>query len=153
MSISRRSFLKLAGLTTVAVAGTALFTSCTVASYLQIEFTEDVYTELAKDSTDPEGEKAKAKELMTNVNLALKAFPFVGVTSIQKSKVEETVNACIRQVVTDNEKAEKIIAMIQIEGDDEIKANGDLYGAITIKVGLKPGTTAKQAAVLAEAVA
>lgn len=40
MSISRRSFLKMAGLTTVAVAGASLFSSCSLAPELSMTLVE-----------------------------------------------------------------------------------------------------------------
>lgn len=153
MSISRRSFLKMAGLITVAVAGTALFAGCTVASYLQIEFTPEVYDKLAEGSDDPDEAKKNAQALMDKINLILKAVPLVGITSIDKKTLEDALIQGIHKAVDDNEKADQICALVTIETDEDvIKAENKLYGAIVVKVGLKKDVTSKQAAVLGQAV-
>lgn len=155
MTLSRRSFLKVAGLTVVAAAGAAVFAGCTAASYLQIEFADEVYEKLAEGTDPSEKEEAikNAKDMMAKINTGLKLVPLVGVSSMKKEDLLKAVYEAIKKTITSEEDpdlAEKICNMIDIECDEDgvIKAEDKFYGAINIVVILKAGTTSEQAAVL-----
>ena len=97
MSISRRSFLKMAGLSTVAVAGTALFAGCSVASYLQIELDEKVRKEITKD-VDPDSldaANATINAYLAVINASLMLVPMFGVTSFDKKEVMAKINEAL----------------------------------------------------------
>ena len=89
MNISRRSFLKMAGLTTVAAAGAAMFTGCSLYTTVKMEIAStdgtvaaDVLTEINKDApeiTIPSFVKEINGVLKNTVNDALqKAFSEAG---------------------------------------------------------------------------
>lgn len=91
MNISRRSFLKMAGLTTVAAAGAAMFTGCSLYTTVKMQIvstdntvTENVLKEINKDApeiTIPSFVKKIDGVLKNTVNDALKkAFNEAGYT-------------------------------------------------------------------------
>ena len=94
MNISRRSFLKMAGLTTVAAAGAAVFTGCSLYNTVQMEFTSadktvaaDVLAEINKDApsiTVPSFIKEINGILKNTVNKAVQE-------AFKKAKLEGTI--------------------------------------------------------------
>ena len=91
MNISRRSFLKMAGLTTVAAAGAAMFTGCSLYTTVKMQIVssdktvaEKVLAEINKDApeiTIPSFVKEINGVLKNTVNDALqKAFKEAGCT-------------------------------------------------------------------------
>ena len=149
-NISRRSFLKMAGLTTVAVAGVSLFAGCSVASYLQVEFTQEVYDKMTADIEDADRkaeELKKIQDFMDQLNAGLKAIPLPLVDKLDK----ETVMDIIEEVVIrqkGEEEGRKLMDQFDIEADEngQIKSDGGFYGKILIKVTLKKDADVKVAA-------
>ena len=162
MSISRRSFLKLAGLTTVAVAGTALFTGCTVATYLQIELDENVRKQIC--GGEPTAEQNKLIDTyLSLLNLALFACPMVGVKELNLEQAMQKINEALDQAETkypdrvdEIAQIRKYMEMFTIVTDEngKVVAEGFGYGKITVKITTKSKAAAQALRdALAEAVA
>ena len=88
MNISRRSFLKMAGLTTVAVAGASMFAACSVASHLEVEIDDKVRAKLLGDSVNDKdaNDKLDKKIAEFNKGLAMVNIPFVNKLSVAQIK-------------------------------------------------------------------
>lgn len=152
MSISRRSFLKLAGLTTVAIAGVSLFAGCSVATHLRVELDERARAELTKGITDPEKLKEANETIdtyLTTLNTLLLAVPLPGVTSLDKELVLSIINQALDKAAAskpdDVAKIRKYMDKFDIvtDKDGKISAEGFFYGTITVKLTPK-STTATQ---------
>lgn len=145
MSISRRSFLKMAGLSTVAVAGTALFAGCSVASYLQIELDEKVRKEITKD-VDPdslEAANATINAYLAVINASLMLVPMFGVTSFDKKEVMAKINEALDKAAEtkpdDVAEIRKWMDKFDIvtNKDGKIESTGFGYTKITVIVTIK----------------
>lgn len=148
MSISRRSFLKIAGLSAVAVAGTALFAGCSVASYLQIQLDEKLRKEITKGLKPEEVSTANAMidAYVGIINAALLLAPLVGVDSLDKNQVFDTLNKALEQYEKQApDKADEIAKIrewtdkVDIVTDEsgKIKATGFGYAKITVTLTIK----------------
>lgn len=145
MSISRRSFLKMAGLSTVAVAGTALFAGCSVASYLQIELDEKVRKEITKD-VDPDSldaANATINAYLAVINASLMLVPMFGVTSLDKKEVMAKINEALDKAAEtkpdDVAEIRKWMDKFDIvtNKDGKIESTGFGYTKITVTVTIK----------------
>lgn len=168
MSISRRSFLKLAGLTTVAVAGTAMFAGCSVASYLEIQLDDKVRKELIDElvKDDPTTDRDAANTVINSylglINAALLFSPMVGVSSLDKEKVFSTINDSLDKYEKSYPSKAEDVANIRkqlnrfdivTDASGKIPATGFGYAKITIVITTKSAAdTQALAAALAAAV-
>ena len=148
-TISRRSFLKLAGVTAVATAGASLFASCSVASYLQVELDQTVIDEIIGKIDDENEKKAQEEKLKTYlgyVNLALAALPLVGVTNLNKEKALDTIYQAIDKIgpmfnvsAEDIANVKDMLNHFDIETDENgnLPNDSSMYNKITVKLSLK----------------
>ena len=120
MNISRRSFLKMAGLTTVAAAGVAMFTGC------------GLYTTVQMEIASADG--SVAPSVLAEVN---KEAPKVTIPSFVKE-----INGALKKTVNDAlQKAFKDANYDQTVTINSIKVAG---GKMTIDVTAKPAITGKE---------
>ena len=120
MNISRRSFLKMAGLTTVAAAGVAMFTGC------------GLYTTVQMEIASADG--SVAPSVLADVN---KEAPKVTIPSFVKE-----INGALKKTVNDAlQKAFKDANYDQTVTINSIKVAG---GKMTIDVTAKPAITGKE---------
>lgn len=97
-NISRRSFLKLSGLTAVAVAGTAALTGCSIMRDVVIK------VEIANVAEFPEEAQASIKEQLVSFNAQLAEHPMKMLSSITTvpasliSVMESTIKAVLKNV-------------------------------------------------------
>ena len=120
MNISRRSFLKMAGLTTVAAAGVAMFTGC------------GLYTTVQMEIASADG--SVAHSVLDEVN---KEAPKVTIPSFVKE-----INGALKKTVNDAlQKAFKDANYDQTVTINSIKVAG---GKMTIDVTAKPAITGKE---------
>ena len=120
MNISRRSFLKMAGLTTVAAAGVAMFTGC------------GLYTTVQMEIASADG--SVAPSVLADVN---KEAPKVTIPSFVKE-----INGALKKTVNDAlQKAFKDAKYDQTVTINSIKVAG---GKMTIDVTAKPAITGKE---------
>lgn len=117
MNISRRSFLKMAGLTTVAAAGAAMFTGCSLYTTVQMEIA----------STDG----SVATNVLTEIN---KELPKVTIPSFVKKidgVLKKTVNDALQKAFKEA-KYDQTVTINSIKVAD---------GKMTIDVTAKPAIT------------
>ena len=120
MILSRRSFLKMAGLTTVAAAGVAMFTGC------------GLYTTVQMEIASADG--SVAPSVLADVN---KEAPKVTIPSFVKE-----INGALKKTVNDAlQKAFKDANYDQTVTINSIKVAG---GKMTIDVTAKPAITGKE---------
>lgn len=120
MNISRRSFLKMAGLTTVAAAGAAMFTGC------------GLYTTVQMEIASADG--SVAPSVLAEVN---KEAPKVTIPSFVKE-----INGALKKTVNDAlQKAFKDAKYDQTVTINSIKVAG---GKMTIDVTANPPITEKK---------
>ncbi len=119
MNISRRSFLKMAGLTTVAAAGAAMFTGCSLYTTVKMQIVssdktvaEKVLAEINKDApeiTIPSFVKEINGVLKNTVNDALKkAFSEAGCTQTVNIKSITVADGKMNIDVTADPKIEEL---------------------------------------------
>ena len=120
MNISRRSFLKMAGLTTVAAAGAAMFTGCSLYTTVQMEIA----------STDG----TVAADVLTNINKELPKVTIPSFVKEIKGALKKTVNDALQ-------KAFKEANYDQTVTINSIKVAD---GKMTIDVTAKPPITGKK---------
>lgn len=119
MNISRRSFLKMAGLTTVAAAGAAMFTGCSLYTTVKMQIVssdktvaEKVLAEINKDApeiTIPSFVKEINGVLKNTVNDALqKAFKEAGCTQTVNIKSITVADGKMNIDVTADPKIEEL---------------------------------------------
>lgn len=131
MNISRRSFLKMAGLTTVAAAGAVMFSSCSVASVLQVELDPSVYE--AMGATD---EDAK-KELDAQIEAFNKGLKLVPIPFVNKLSVEQIKNAFAKaaESVSDADVKDFLTNVEITNAEDGYVVSDDKFiGTITVKL-------------------
>lgn len=145
MNISRRSFLKMAGLTTVAVAGASMFAACSVASHLEVEIDDKVRAKLLKDKVgDKEANDALDKQIAEfNKGLAMVNIPFVNKLSVAqiKSAFEQAAAklpegegyAELKQLLSS-------VAIVTEEGKDYVESDGKFIGTIKVKLTINKET-------------
>ena len=120
MIISRRSFLKMAGLTTVAAAGAAMFTGCSLYTTVQMEIA----------STDG----TVADDVLTNINKELPKVTIPSFVKEIKGALKKTVNDALQ-------KAFKEANYTQAVTINSIKVAD---GKMTIDVTANPPITGKE---------
>ncbi len=119
MNISRRSFLKMAGLTTVAAAGAAMFTGCSLYTTVKMQIVssdktvaDKVLAEINKDApeiTIPSFVKEINGVLKNTVNDALqKAFKEAGCTQTVNIKSITVADGKMNIDVTADPKIEEL---------------------------------------------
>lgn len=119
MNISRRSFLKMAGLTTVAAAGAAMFTGCSLYTTVKMQIVssdktvaEKVLAQINKDApeiTIPSFVKEINGVLKNTVNDALqKAFKEAGCTQTVNIKSITVADGKMNIDVTADPKIEEL---------------------------------------------
>lgn len=152
MSISRRSFLKMAGLTTVAAAGAALLAGCGagggmggLAAYVTIEMDESVYKKIyeLEGVTDAEQQKKRKEEIdqqLKNLNTIAMLNP--GPTTATKTEVLKELKER-DYLKSATKKSQELYPLLDVEGEGEvIKASGGLggvYQQLLIKLIVKNG--------------
>ena len=117
MNISRRSFLKMAGLTTVAAAGAAMFTGCSLYTTVQMEIAS--------------ADGSVATNVLAEVN---KELPKVTIPSFVKEingVLKDTVNKALQKAFTEANYTQKVTI-------NSIKVAD---GKMTIDVTAKPPIT------------
>ena len=147
MNISRRSFLKVAGLTTVAVAGASMFGACSVASHLQVEIDDSVRAKLLGDqASNKEANDELDKQIAEfNKGLAMVNIPFVNKLSVAqiKSAFEQAADKLPDDeegTYTELKKFLKNVDVVTEDGKDYVESNGSFIGTITVKLTVKEGT-------------
>ena len=120
MNISRRSFLKMAGLTTVAAAGAAMFTGCSLYTTVQMEIA----------STDG----TVAADVLTNINKELPKVTIPSFVKEIKGALKKTVNDALQKAFKEA-KYDQTVTINSIKVAD---------GKMTIDVTAKPPITGKK---------
>lgn len=139
MNISRRSFLKMAGLTTVAVAGASMFAACSVASHLEVEIDQTVRAKLLGDSVnDKAANDALDKKIAEfNKGLAMVNIPFVNKLSV--AQIKSAFEQAAAKLPEGEEYAElkkllRSVAIVTEEGKDYVESDGKFIGTIKVKL-------------------
>ena len=145
MNISRRPFLKMAGLTTVAVAGASMFAACSVASHLEVEIDDNVRAKLLKDKV---GDKAANEELDKqiaefNKGLAMVNIPFVNKLSV--AQIKSAFEQAAAKLPEGEEYAalKKLLSTVSVvtdEGKDYVESDGKFIGTIKVKLTINEET-------------
>ena len=139
MNISRRSFLKMAGLTTVAVAGASMFAACSVASHLEVEIDDKVREKLLGDSVNDEAANAELDKQIAEFNkgLAMANIPFVNKLSVAKIKSAFEQAAAKLPEGEEYAKLKQLLSTVAIvteEGKDYVESDGKFIGTIKVKL-------------------
>ena len=123
-NISRRSFLKLAGLTTAATAAAFTLTGCTVASVFQI--------------TNKDGSifTADEQEALNWVNAFLRINPVPFTDRVKVSEIEDAVTTALKKQGRNIPDGYKVVVNDANE-DGYVVAKGNVIGTITLDVSLK----------------
>lgn len=139
MNISRRSFLKMAGLTTVAVAGASMFAACSVASHLEVEIDDKVRAKLLGDKvTDKDANDALDQKIAEfNKGLAMVNIPFVNKLSV--AQIKSAFEQAAAKLPENEEYAElkkllSSVAIVTEEGKDYVESDGNFIGTIKVKL-------------------
>lgn len=139
MNISRRSFLKMAGLTTVAVAGASMFAACSVASHLEVEIDDKVRAKLLKDKVNDKAANEDLDKQIAEFNkgLAMVNIPFVSKLSV--AQIKSAFEQAAAKLPEDEEYAElkKLLSSVEIvteEGKDYVESDGSFIGTIKVKL-------------------
>ena len=139
MNISRRSFLKMAGLTTVAVAGASMFAACSVASHLEVEIDQTVRAKLLGDSVnDKAANDALDKKIAEfNKGLAMVNIPFVNKLSV--AQIKSAFEQAAAKLPEDEEyaKLKQLLSTVAVkteEGKDYVESDGKFIGTIKVKL-------------------
>ena len=139
MNISRRSFLKMAGLTTVAVAGASMFAACSVASHLEVEIDDKVRAKLLGDSVnDKAANDALDKKIAEfNKGLAMVNIPFVNKLSV--AQIKSAFEQAAAKLPEDEEyaKLKQLLSTVAVkteEGKDYVESDGKFIGTIKVKL-------------------
>lgn len=152
--MSRRSFLKLTGTTAAAVAGTALLSGCSVASYMQIQFDENVVNlsasmfvdnfsdELIKvlDAMNFQTKEEKFNAVVRFINGCLRFVPLFGVTVLSENDARARINRALDDYgtkfasATTVETIKELLRELKIKTDanGNIPATGNGYSTITV---------------------
>ena len=145
MNISRRSFLKMAGLTTVAVAGASMFAACSVASHLEVEIDQTVRAKLLGDSVNDKDANDKLDEKIAEFNkgLAMVNIPFVNKLSV--AQIKSAFEQAAAKLPDDKEYAElkkllSSVAIVTEEGKDYVESDGKFIGTIKVKLTINKDT-------------
>ena len=145
MNISRRSFLKMAGLTTVAVAGASMFAACSVASHLEVEIDQTVRAKLLGDSVNDKDANDKLDEKIAEFNkgLAMVNIPFVNKLSV--AQIKSAFEQAAAKLPDDKEYAElkkllSSVAIVTEEGKDYVESDGKFIGTIKVKLTINEET-------------
>ena len=139
MNISRRSFLKMAGLTTVAVAGASMFAACSVASHLEVEIDDKVRAKLLGDKVhDKDANDALDQKIAEfNKGLAMVNIPFVNKLSV--AQIKSAFEQAAAKLPENEEYAElkkllSSVAIVTEEGKDYVESDGNFIGTIKVKL-------------------
>ena len=139
MNISRRSFLKMAGLTTVAVAGASMFAACSVASHLEVEIDDKVREKLLGDSVNDKNANDKLDKKIAEFNkgLAMVNIPFVNKLSV--AQIKSAFEQAAAKLPEGEEYAElkkllSSVAIVTEEGKDYVESDGKFIGTIKVKL-------------------
>ena len=145
MNISRRSFLKMAGLTTVAVAGASMFAACSVASHLEVEIDDKVRAKLLGDSVNDDKAKTELDKQIAEFNkgLAMVNIPFVNKLSV--AQIKSAFEQAAAKLPDDKEYAElkkllSSVAIVTEEGKDYVESDGKFIGTIKVKLTINEET-------------
>ena len=145
MNISRRSFLKMAGLTTVAVAGASMFAACSVASHLEVEIDDKVRAKLLGDSVnDKAANDALDKQIAEfNKGLAMVNIPFVNKLSVAQIKSAFEQAAAKLPEGEEYAKLKQLLSTVAVkteEGKDYVESDGKFIGTIKVKLTINKET-------------
>ena len=139
MNISRRSFLKMAGLTTVAVAGASMFAACSVASHLEVEIDDKVRAKLLGDKVNDEDANDALDQKIAEFNkgLAMVNIPFVNKLSV--AQIKSAFEQAAAKLPENEEYAElkkllSSVAIVTEEGKDYVESDGNFIGTIKVKL-------------------
>ena len=139
MNISRRSFLKMAGLTTVAVAGASMFAACSVASHLEVEIDDKVRAKLLKDKVNDKAANEDLDKQIAEFNkgLAMVNIPFVSKLSV--AQIKSAFEQAAAKLPEDKEYTElkQLLSSVEIvteEGKDYVESDGSFIGTIKVKL-------------------
>ena len=145
MNISRRSFLKMAGLTTVAVAGASMFAACSVASHLEVEIDDKVRAELLKDKVNDKTANEELDKQIAEFNkgLAMVNIPFVNKLSV--AQIKSAFEQAAAKLPEDAEYAKlkqllSSVAIVTEEGKDYVESDGKFIGTIKVKLTINKET-------------
>ena len=127
MNLSRRSFLKVAGLTTVAAAGAVMFSGCVAASYFQISNSDK--------SMQGEMSDAEYQAQLDKVNATLKALVIPFVSKIKVEDVQKYIDQALSQSGVEVPEGQGIKINSKSE-DGYIYAEGNGIGCITIDISI-----------------
>ena len=139
MNISRRSFLKMAGLTTVAVAGASMFAACSVASHLEVEIDDKVRAKLLGDSVNDDNAKTELDKQIAEFNkgLAMVNIPFVNKLSVAQIKSAFEQAAAKLPEGEEYAKLKQLLSTVAVkteEGKDYVESDGKFIGTIKVKL-------------------
>lgn len=134
MTLSRRSFLKMAGLSTVVAAGAVMFTGCSVAVVLQI--TNEKGDLFPKDNEE-------AQNVLKQVNTALKLIPIPFVNSVKVDDVEAILQKAMQSVP--NAPTDKEIVVTNADNEGYITATDSFIGVLTIDLALADANSSEAA--------
>ena len=139
MNISRRSFLKMAGLTTVAVAGASMFAACSVASHLEVEIDDKVRAKLLGDSVNDDKAKTELDKQIAEFNkgLAMVNIPFVNKLSVAQIKSAFEQAAAKLPEGEEYAKLKQLLSTVAVkteEGKDYVESDGKFIGTIKVKL-------------------
>ena len=139
MNISRRSFLKMAGLTTVAVAGASMFAACSVASHLEVEIDDKVRAKLLKDKVNDKAANEELDKQIAEFNkgLAMVNIPFVNKLTV--AQIKSAFEQAAAKLPEGEEYAElkqllSTVAIVAEEGKDYVESDGKFIGTIKVKL-------------------
>ena len=132
MTLSRRSFLKMAGLSTVVAAGAVMFTGCSVAVVLQI--------------TNEKGDlfpTEESQEILKKVNSFLKLVPIPFVNSVKVADVKAIIQKAMQSVP--NAPTDKEIVVTNADDEGYITATDSFIGVLTIDLALADANSSEAA--------
>ena len=134
MTLSRRSFLKMAGLSTVVAAGAVMFTGCSVAVVLQI--TNEKGDLFPKDNEE-------AQNALKKVNTALKLVPIPFVNSVKVADIEAALQKAMQAAGVSTEGKKIVVTNADDEG--YITATDSFIGVLTIDLALADADSSEAA--------
>ena len=134
MTLSRRSFLKMAGLSTVVAAGAVMFTGCSAAVVIQI--TNEKGDLFPKDNEE-------AQTVLKKVNSALKLLPIPFVNKVKVSDIEGALEKAIQAAGAPTYG--KKIVVTNADENGYIKATDSFIGVLTIDLAIADADSSEAA--------
>lgn len=136
MILSRRSFLKVAGLSAVAVAGASMFTGCNANNFLTTP------VEFVADAADANDDTVKAVVKALNDNKALTSILGHSDLHGEKNQDKKHFTDLLDKLAKSDEKAGKStgynkVVVVSTEMDKKKDSKGNEYYYIKVTIGKK----------------